>query len=295
MKVFLAGGTGFVGGHLRRALLERGHEILLLTHRRVVGIENGVNAVEGDVSRPETFAEAMRGCDAAINLIGIIREFPARGATFEKLHVEATGNLLRAAQKAGMTRYLHMSALGAGADAVSLYHKTKFRAEEYVRASRLNHTIFRPSIIFGPKDEFVNKLAGFIKNYPAVPVIGDGTYRLQPIAADDVARCFAMALEMPVTIGKTFELCGPDRLSYNEMLDTIGRVLGRPNVKKLKNPLGLMKLVTRLMQNFSFFPITMDQIQMLTEENICDGSWIETFKFEPIRFAEGIRSYLDRE
>jgi uncharacterized protein YbjT (DUF2867 family) len=295
MKIFLAGGTGFVGGHVRRALLERNHEILLLTHRRVVGIENGVNAVEGDVSRPETFAEAIRGCDAAINLIGIVREFPARGVTFEKLHVEAAGNLLRAAQKAGMTRYLHMSALGARADAVSLYHKTKFRAEEYVRASGLNYTIFRPSIIFGPKDEFVNKLAGFIRNYPAVPVIGDGNYRLQPIAADDVARCFAMALEMPVTIGRTFELCGPDRLSYNEMLDFIGRALGRSNVKKLKNPLGLMKLMTRFMQRFSFFPITMDQIQMLTEENICRGSWPEIFGFEPIRFAEGIRNYLAGE
>lgn len=295
MKIFLAGGTGFVGGHVRRALLEKGHEILLLTHRRVVGIENGVNAVEGDVSRPETFVEAMRGCDAAINLVGIIREFPARGVTFEKLHMEATANLLRASQEAKVKRFLHMSALGARPDAVSLYHKTKFRAEERVRASGLDYTIFRPSIIFGPKDEFVNKLADFIRNYPAVPVIGDGTYRLQPIAADDVARCFTMALEMPVTIGKTFELCGPDRLSYNEMLDIIGKALGRLNVKKLKNPLGLMKLMTRFMQGFSFFPITMDQIQMLTEENICNGSWLETFEFEPIRFAEGIRSYLDRE
>lgn len=295
MKIFLAGGTGFVGGHVRRALLGKGHEVLLLTHRRVVGIENGVNAVEGDVSRPETFAEAMRGCDAAINLVGIIREFPARGVTFEKLHVVATANLLRVSQEAKVKRFLHMSALGARPDAVSLYHKTKFRAEEQVRASGLDYTIFRPSIIFGPKDEFVNKLAGFIKNYPAVPIIGDGTYRLQPIAADDVARCFVMALEMPGTIGKTFELCGPDRFSYNEMLDIIGKALGRLNVKKLKNPLGLMKLMTRFMQDFSFFPITMDQIQMLTEENICNGSWLETFEFEPIRFAEGIRSYLDRE
>jgi NADH dehydrogenase len=126
-----------------------------------------------------------------------------------------------------------------------------------VRASGLDWTIFRPSIIFGPRDDFVNKLAGFIRSYPAVPVIGDGRYRLQPIAADDVARCFAMALEMPETIGQTYEICGPDRLTYNELLDTIGRVLG-----------------------------------MLVEENICDGSWQETFRFAPERFEAGIAKYL---
>ncbi len=295
MIIFLAGGTGFVGGHIRNILLEEGHSIRLLTHRRMTGGADGVQMVEGDVLKPASFSAVLDGCDAVINLVGIIREFPDRGMTFSRLHVEATGNLVDAAKRAGIRRYLQMSALGARPDAVSVYHKTKFQAEEYVRASGLDYTIFRPSIIFGPKDEFVNKLAGFITDYPVVPVIGDGEYRLQPIAADDVARCFALSLEMPETIGKTFELCGPDRFSYNEMLDVIGRVLGRSEVKKLKNPLGLMKLVTRLMQGFAFFPLTMDQLLMLLEENICDGSWRNTFRFEPTGFIEGIRSYLGKE
>jgi len=295
MKIFLAGGTGFVGGHVRHALLEKGHEILLLTHRRAMEIENGIMNVKGDVSHPEIYGEAMRGCDAVINLVGIIREFPDRQVTFTRLHREATRNLVDSAQKAGVKRFVQMSALGARPDAVSGYHKSKFQAEEYIRASKLDHTIFRPSIIFGPKDEFVNKLAEFIRNYPAVPVIGSGTYRLQPVAADDVARCFAMALEMPETIGNTYELCGPDQPSYNEMLDIIGKALGKSSVTKLKSPLALMKLATWFLQGFSFFPVTMDQIRMLLEENICSSGWPETFRFEPIRFSEGIRSYLGRD
>jgi uncharacterized protein YbjT (DUF2867 family) len=292
MKIFLSGGTGFVGSHLQKALLEKGHTVRFLTHKRGGLTENGVEQVEGDVTRPKTFADKVWGCDATINLVGIIREFPGKGVTFERLHVEATRNVVEAAMAAGVTRHLQMSALGARPGATSNYHSSKFRAEEIVQSSGLDWTIFRPSLIFGPHDAFVNLLAGYIRHYPAVPVIGDGRYRLQPISADDVARCFTMALEMPETIGRTFELCGADRLTYVELLDTIGRVLGRQHVAKIFNPLGIMKLVVPLLQRFSFFPITMDQILMLVEENICDGSWRETFKFEPGRFEAGIRSYL---
>jgi len=292
MKIFLSGGSGFIGGHLRKELLSRGHQLRLLVHNREAGPEQGVEFVEGDVTRPESFAGRVAGCDAVINLIGIIREFPGRGMTFSGLHVEATRTLLEAARQHGVRRYLQMSALGTRPDATSNYHKSKFQAEELVRASGLDHTIFRPSIVFGPKDAFINLLAGYIRSYPVLPVIGDGMYRLQPIAAGDVARCFALALEMPETVGQTYELCGPDRLTYNEMLDTIGRVLGKSHVAKLSNPLGIMKLVVPILQGFSFFPITMDQIAMLTEENICDGRWRETFRFEPEQFIPGISKYL---
>jgi len=294
MKIFLTGGTGFIGGHVRSALLQKGHEIRLLTHRRGDGREDGVEQVEGDITRLETFAGMVEGCDATINLVGIIREFPGRGITFERLHGEATKNIIAAAKAAGVTRHLQMSALGTRPGAASNYHQSKFRAEEEVRASKLDWTIFRPSIVFGPKDDFVNKLAGYIASYPAVPVIGDGKYRLQPISVDDVARCFAMALDIQETIGRTFELCGPDRLPYNDMLDTIGRALGKQRVTKIYNPLSFMAAIVPFLQRFSFFPITMDQILMLTEENICDGSWRETFRFEPERFEKGIARYLNR-
>ncbi len=292
MKIFLAGGTGFIGGHVRRALLRQGHEIRLLVHRRGDGEEQGVEQVEGDVTEPGTFAPLVEGCDATINLVGIIRESPVKGITFERLHVEATRNVIKAATMTGVRRHLQMSALGSRPGAAAKYHQTKFRAEEEVRGSGLDWTIFRPSIVFGPEDDFVNKFAGYIRSYPALPVIGDGKYRLQPISADDVARCYTMALEMPETIGKTFELCGPDRLPYNDILDIIGRVMGKQHVPKIYSPLTLMAAVVPFLQRFSFFPITMDQILMLTEENICDGSWRDIFRFEPERFEAGIAKYL---
>ncbi len=292
MRVFIAGGTGFVGGHVRCALLEAGHELLVLTHDRHVCDEPGVEQVEGDITRSESFSHALHGCDAVINLVGIIREYPLRGITFERLHVGATQGLLRAARDAGVRRYVHMSALGARPGAVSGYHKTKYRAEEEVRVSGLDWTIFRPSVIFGPKDDFINKIAGMIRKLPAVPVIGGGNCRLQPIDGGDVARCFRMSLEMPETIGKTYELCGRDRLTYHGLIQTIGAALGKRSVRTFSLPLGLMGLVTPIFQCLPSFPITMDQIRMLVEENVCDCTWRETFRFDPVGLEEGIRVYL---
>ncbi|HJV64835.1 MAG TPA: complex I NDUFA9 subunit family protein [Geomonas sp.] len=292
MRVFVAGGTGFVGGHLRRALLDKGHTIRLLVHKKGIGTESGVEEIEGDATQLATFNDAVKGCEATINLIGIIREFPARGVTFEKLHIEATRNVLAAAKACGITRHLQMSALGTKAASRAKYFQTKFVAEEEVRNSGLDYTIFRPSIIFGPKDDFINKLAGYLRTFPAMPVIGDGDYQMQPISGDDVARCFAEALERQETIRHTYELCGPDRMSYNELLDTIGRAIGMNRVCKVKNPLVLMRLIVPMMEQFSFFPITSDQITMLVQGNYCDGSWQNTFGFQPTHFEEGIRSYL---
>jgi len=294
MRIFLAGGTGFVGSHLRRELVSRGHTVRLLVHRRSGTPEPGIEPVEGDAGVPSSLAAAARGCDATINLIGIIREVPRRGTTFERLHVEATRNLLNASREAGIRRYLQMSALGTGPNASTGYFQTKYRAEEEVRASGLDWTIFRPSVVFGPKDEFVNMLAGMIKALPAMPVIGDGSYQLQPIAADDVARCFAGALELPETIGATYALCGPDRMSYNELLDCIARALGMRGVFKVRNPLGLMRLVVPVLQRLPLFPLTSDQLEMLVQGSTCDGSWSDTFGFTPQGFEKGIRSYLKR-
>jgi len=202
--------------------------------------------------------------------------------------------MLEGAKQNGISRYLQMSALGSRPDAVSGYHRSKYQAEELVAASGLDYTIFRPSLIFGPKDAFVNMIAGFIKSYSVVPVIGDGKYRLQPIAADDVARCFAIALEKSNTSGEVYTICGPDRLSYLEIVDAVSQALGRHFVLKVKNPLLLMKLVTPLLERFPFYPVTSDQITMLLEESICDGSWTETFGFEPAGFEAGIRKYLSQ-
>lgn len=294
MRIFIAGGTGFVGAHLVEALREKGHELRLLVHRRSPGSTAGIDQIEGDVTNLESFQQAASGCDAVINLVGIIREFPARGITFERLHVRATANMLAATRTAGIRRYLQMSALGTRPDAVSRYHQTKFRAEELVRSSGLDASILRPSLIYGPGDSFINMLAGQLRLIPVMPVIGSGRYRLQPIHVDDVARCFALALEMPETIGHCYELCGNNRLSYVELVDAVASAMGKPAPFKVRMPLGLMKMTIPVMQRVPRFPITMDQLQMLIEENICDGRWKQVFRFEPLDFQNGIQAYLTR-
>ncbi len=293
MKIFISGGTGFVGGHLIRELLRRGHGVRLLVHRRAPSQE-GVEQVEGDVTRPESFRDALGGCQAAINLVGIIREFPSRGVTFERLHVQATAAMLAATAQAGIRRYLHMSALGTRRDARAEYHRSKFRAEELVRASGLEWTILRPSLIYGPGDSFITMLASQMRSAPIMPVIGNGHYRLQPIHADDVARCFALSLERNETIGGCYDLCGKERLSYLELLDAIAEAMGKPAPLKPHVPLRLMKLIIPVMQQLPQFPITSDQLQMLLEESICDGCWEKIFAFEPRDFKAGIREYLGK-
>ena len=293
MKIFIAGGTGFVGEHLIKELLSNGHSVRTLVHSRSTP-SGEVEHVSGDITRLETFEQNLSGCDAVINLVGIIREFPARGITFERLHVQATANLLAAAAGNGVRRYLQMSALGARPAAVSGYHQSKWRAEELVRGSGLEWTIFRPSLIFGPHDAFINMLAGQLRLAPIMPVIGSGSYRLQPIHADDVARCFRLALEKPETIGHAYELCGADRVSYEALLDMIASAMGRPQPFTPHLPLGLMKLIIPFMQKIPQFPITMDQLQMLLEENIGGSEWQKVFGFEPRRLQDGIAEYLHK-
>jgi NADH dehydrogenase len=291
MRIFLAGGTGFVGEHVLDALRTAGHTIRVLVHNAMPLHGEGVEPVKGEVTDPASFRDGLEGCQAVINLVGIIREHPGRGVTFQRLHVQASRVLVEEARKSGIERYLHMSALGSRPGAVSAYHRSKWEGEEAVRHSGLNHTIFRPSVIFGPRDDFINRLAGYVRSFPAMPVMGDGAYRLQPVSADDVGKCFALALEKRETAGQAYELCGQDRVSYLELVALIGECLGR-TPRTVHFPLGLMKGIVPLLQGLPGFPLTMDQLQMLLEESICDGSWRKVFGFEPLGLREGIARYL---
>lgn len=293
MKIFVAGGTGFVGEHLITQLLNSNNTVRLLIHKRTSVLHEGLEYYEGDVTRQSDMNEGIKGCDAVVNLVGIIREFQSRAVTFERLHVQATANLVSAAQSNGVLRYLQMSALGTRPNAVSSYHRTKYRAEEIVRTSKLDWTIFRPSLIYGMHDAFITMLAKQLRLFPVIPVIGNGKYRMQPIHADNVATCFDKALQMSVTIGNTYELCGNDRMTYLQLLDSISAALGKNAAIKLPLPCKVMQKLVPILQKIPQFPITKDQLQMLLEESICDdNSWQELFGIKPKSFDESIREYI---
>jgi NADH dehydrogenase len=291
MQVFVSGGTGFVGSEVIRHLAAAGHQVVALvrpgSENKLVNVPN-VSAHRGDVSVPDSLTEGLKGCDAVIHLVGIIREFPERKVTFERLHVEATQNMIRAVDACGIKRYLHMSANGTREDGVTPYQRSKWRAEEAVRNSQLDWTIFRPSMIFGPEGGFAEMLKELFR-LPVVPVIGDGRYRLQPVSVGQVALTFLKSLAMPETAHETYHLGGAEQYTFNEILDLTGKALGRTEVIKLHQPVALVRPVVRLLENFRAFPLTLDQLTMLLEGNVCDQRpWAKTFGIDPLSFEKGV-------
>ncbi|MBI5637964.1 MAG: complex I NDUFA9 subunit family protein [Nitrospinae bacterium] len=298
MKIFIAGGTGFVGAAMVNHLAARGHELVLLARTpAAVDAPRGVRVVPGDVFNPN-LAGFMSGCDAAINLIGIIRAFPARGITFEKLHVDATRAMVDAAKKAGVRRYLQMSANSVRPDGISEYQRTKSRAEAYVKASGLDWTIFRPSLIFGDpggKNEFCKQLFLNFRPAPVIPMFGDGNYRLQPVHVDDVARAFGGALEKPETAGRIFHIGGDVTYSYREILNMIFLGAGKPPRPKLPVPWFLARPFVALLGRFPAFPATAEQIDMLLEGNtIPENEFKKVFGIAPIPLTVENLAYLKK-
>src|SRR4030095_4829090 len=292
-RIFVTGGTGFVGRSVIRALLAHGFLVRALvrpgSERDLKGFE-AIERTPGEVLAPATLTAAVEDCAAIIHLVGIIREHRARGVTFDALHIRATENMLQLAKAGGVPRYLHMSALGARPDARSRYHRTKWAAEEAVRASGLDWTIFRPSVIFGPGDELVTMLAGMVQRLPVVPVLGDGRYRIQPIAVEQAAEGFARALRVPASDGRAYEVAGPVAYPFVEILDHIGAALGRRRVRKAHVPLGPVRAATRLLQALPFYPLTSDQLTMLEEESVTDpAAFYADCSLVPQSLDEGLR------
>ena len=292
MKVFVTGGTGFVGREILGQLLSAGHEVRALVRDASQDKLSGHQNLEthiGDVTDAASLVGALDGCDAVIHLVGIIREFPGRGITFKKMHVTATENILEACDEQEVQRFLHMSSNGTRERGTTAYHRTKWQAEELVRASGLDWTIFRPSLIFGRGSEFVKMLTELIRRVPVVPVIGDGQYRMQPVSVEQVAVSFVKALAMPESIGKTYHQGGSESYTYDAILDLTGKAMGRKHVTKVHQPLFMIKPMIKMLQGFEQFPITEGQLKMLIEGNVCDpDEWAQAFGLVPISYADGI-------
>jgi uncharacterized protein YbjT (DUF2867 family) len=288
MRVLVTGATGFVGSHLVPALVEAGHEVVALVYQRRPSFPSSVETVSGDVLDLDSLKRAARGCQGVIHLVGIIREFPSRGITFQALHVEATRNMIQACRGEGISLFLHMSALGARADSAARYHRTKFAAEELVRQSGLDYAIFRPSLILGAGSRFLEDMRRLMA-FKLVGLVGGGGYRMQPVAVEDVVRAFVLALERLELRGQTWELCGPRVYTLRELLETMARTWGK-RVVFFPLPVGPLRFVARFLDRFSWFPVTREQLTMLEEGSVCrDGSFYSEAGFAPREVEEVLK------
>jgi len=294
MLVALTGGTGFVGRHIAATLVARGHRVRVLARdparARFLSDQN-VEVVAGGLADRAALDRLASGADALIHLVGIIVEQGVQ--TFTAVHVAGTEALLAAARHAGVRRFVHMSAVGARDEpGATPYHRTKRRAEQLVRDSGLSHAIFRPSIINGPESAPIQLLVRLHRWSPVVPDQQLDGCPTQPVWIDDVALAFALATERPDTVG-VFELGGPQVLTYEEFLLTIGRATGhsRPLIHV---PLGLAQAAAGAFDWLGArAPMTSDQLQMLVEGSATPANAIESvFGIRPVAFEEGLKRFL---
>ena len=292
MTVLVTGGTGFVGPYVVHELRSRDVPVRALVRdvSRGTRLKNwGAELAVGDVTDPASLRIACDGVDAVVHLVAIIR---GRPQDFGRVMAEGTRNLVAAAQAAGVRRFVLASALGLDErtkDAVP-YFAAKWEMEAAVREAGLEFVILRPSFVFGRDGGVLPTFVRLARFSPVTPIIGPGTQRLQPIWVEDLAQNYALALTEPAAANRTFELGGPDAVTWNEFWQRLKRVLGvrRPSVHV---PFGVMRAQATVTERLPGAPVTRDQLTMLAlgDNVVTDPSAVETFKLPLVPLDEQLR------
>ncbi|HEY3578648.1 MAG TPA: complex I NDUFA9 subunit family protein [Gaiellaceae bacterium] len=292
MTVLVTGGTGFIGPHVVHTLRAREIPVRALVRNpaRATRLAAwGAELVGGDVTDPASLIAACEGVDAVVHLVAIIK---GRPEDFERVMADGTRNVVAAAQSAGVRRFVLASALGLderSKDAVP-YFAAKWEMERAVRESEFDHVIFRPSFVFGRDGGVLPTFIRLARFAPVTPIIGSGRQRLQPIWVEDLAEYYARAIDDPTAASRTFELGGPDAVSWNEFWERLKRVLGvrRPSVHV---PVGLMRTQATVTERLPGAPVTRDQLTMLElgDNVVTDQSAVETFKLPLVPLDEQLR------
>ena len=297
--ILVTGATGFVGAEILRRASRRGWRVRGLARNperaESLGRLPNVELFRGDISRPDELDEALEGVEVVVHLVGIIVE--TRAQSYEDVHVTGTRNVVEATRRAGISRYVHMSALGveAGQD-VSDYYRTKWRAEELVRGAGLESTIFRPSVVFGRDDDFFNRLARIVRWSPVVPLPGGGRSRFQPVWIGDVAECFLQATRMELTPEPVYDVAGPQVMTLKEIVHTLME-LTRHRRPILSLPLRPLRAAAAVLETvLPTPPLTRDQLRMLAIDNVSDRAGQQAlrrdFEIEHARLADKAAGWL---
>lgn len=299
--VTIFGGSGFVGRHLVQALAQKGYRIRvacrrpeLAGHLQPMGNVGQIQAVQANLRYRWSVDQAVQGADIVINLVGILYE--SGGQRFNSVQDSGARSVAEAARAAG-ARLIHMSAIGANADSDSSYARSKALGEAAVLETLPKSVIFRPSIMFGPEDEFFNKFAAMARLFPALPLIGGGTTRFQPVYVCDVAEAIGRAVDGDARPGTIFELGGPVVMTFRQCLEKILEITGRKRML-LNVPFPLARLQARLLQLLPRPLLTVDQVKLLESDNIVSENALaekrtfEAFGMSPKSASAILPTYL---
>ena len=296
--ILVTGASGYVGNNLVRQLVRQGKQVRAMVGSvekallRLKDVEPKIQIVKGDVTRPETLDEWMQGVDTVIHLVAIPIEKGKR--TYEAINYQGTVNVVEAAKKAGVKRFINMCQNGATPDHFSPFLRSKGRAQAYVAASGLDWTALRPSVIWGPQDEFANVQARLIQLTPFVfPIVGDGKAQFQPVYVGDVVEAFVRAVDDPSTIGHEYELGGPEVLTYEQIVDRVLKALHTSRAK-VNVPVTLLRPAVVLMQTLlPNPPVSTSLLDLLAEQNVVnDNALVSKFEMEPKPFTPENLAYM---
>lgn len=296
--ILVTGASGYVGNNLVRRLVQLGKPVrAMVGHvekaaKRLADVEPKIEIVRGDVTRPETLTEWMQGVDTVIHLVAVAIE--KGGRTYERINYQGTVNVVEEAKKGGVKRFINMCQAGAHPDVKSPFLRSKGRAQEYVAKSGLRWTAMRPSVIWGPQDEFANVQARLIRMTPFFfPVVGDGKAQFQPVYVGDVVEAFARSLDDDSTIGHEYELGGPEVLTYEEIVSRVLKALGTRRTR-IKIPVALLRPVVAVMQTvLPNPPVTLSLLDLLAVPNVVsDNALISKFGIDPKPFIPENLSYM---
>jgi NADH dehydrogenase len=297
------GGSGFLGRHLVRALAKRHYRIRvavrrpdLAGHLQPLGRVGQIHAVQANVRHPGSVAAAVRDADVVINLVGILFE---RGRQrFQAVQTFGAEQAALAATAHG-ARMIHVSAIGADAQSTSIYARSKAQGEQAVLAASPGATIFRPSIMFGPEDDFFNKFAALARILPALPLVGGGATRFQPVFVGDVAEAIARAVDGHAKAGTIYEAGGPEVRSFKELLEYVLAVTERRRLL-IPVPFALARLQAMVLQLMPKPLLTPDQVELLKSDSVVSadaarqGRTLRELGIEPVAMETIVPSYLWR-
>ncbi|MBI1776077.1 MAG: complex I NDUFA9 subunit family protein [Proteobacteria bacterium] len=298
--VTVFGGSGFIGRYVVRRLARAGARVNVVVRDveaakflKTMGDVGQIALMRGSVTDSTLSRRAVVGSDSVINLVGILYQRGRR--TFEAIHHQGAGNVAAASRAAGVQRLLQVSAIGADPGSAARYASSKAAGEAAVRSAFAEATIIRPSIVFGPEDAFFNRFAAMARMMPALPLIGGGRTRFQPVYVDDIAHAIVAALDEPGTYGKTYELGGPRIYSFKELMELILAEIGR---KRLLAPVPfwLARLEAAFLEVLPVPPLTRDQVRLLERDNVVSPGAIgfEAFQIQPTAAEVILPTYLRR-